>query len=160
MSPTKTSTTKAHGRKCGHKDVKDPKNRFWKMLGNAILLASIQASIGSIEMSSKFSVVNFSKDQETLQGAADALTGYLLIASVWMMGSAMISYGQYSYGGLITSLIANLTLVGWIYFSYLHSFKVAQEKYKLQFPKVWPLHWSLGLGSRVAPTNCGRPVPR
>lgn len=122
-----------------------PKSRFWKMLGNAILLASIQASIGSVEMSSKFSVVNFSKDQETLQGAADALTGYLLIALIWTAGSAMISYGQYALAGLFTSLTANVVLVGWIYFSYLHSFKVAQTKYGLKYPKVWPLHWSLGM---------------
>ena len=130
-----------------------PKNKFWKMLGNAILLASIQASIGSVEMSSKFSVVNFSKDQETLQGAADALTGYLLIAFIWTVGSCMISYGQYSTPGLVTSLVTNFVLVGWIYFSYLHSFRVAQKKYGLQFPKVWPMHWSLGLDSRVSPSD-------
>lgn len=130
-----------------------PKNKFWKMLGNAILLASIQASIGSVEMSSKFSVVNFSKDQETLQGAADALTGYLMIALVWTMGSAMISYGQYSTPGLITSVVANMVLVGWIYFSYLHSFQVAREKYGLTFPKVWPFRWSLGLDTRVSPAE-------
>ena len=124
---------------------KIPKKKYWKMLGNAILLASIQASIGSVEMSSKFSVVNFSKDQETLQGAADALTGYLFIALIWTIGSAMISYGQYSIPGLITSLLANLVLVGWIYFSYLHSFRVAKDKYNLKFPKVWPMHWSLGV---------------
>lgn len=122
-----------------------PKNKFWKMLGNAILLASIQASIGSVEMSSKFSVVNFSKDQETLQAAADALTGYLLIAAVWTIGSAMISYGQYSWAGLATSVTANFVLVGWIYFSYLHSFNVARKKYGLKFPKVWPMRWSVGI---------------
>jgi len=122
-----------------------PKNKFWKMLGNAILLASIQASIGSVEMSSKFSVVNFSKDQETLQGAADALTGYLMIAMIWTVGSAMISYGQYSWWGLMTSLIANCVLVGWIYISYLHSFDVARKRYKLKFPKVWPMHWRWSL---------------
>lgn len=128
-----------------------PKNKFFKMLGNAILLASIQASIGSVEMSSKFSVVNFSKDQATLQAAADALTGYLLIALIWTIGSGMISYGQYSWPGLITSLVANLVLVGWIYFSYLHSFKTAVNRYGLEFPKVWPFRWSLGMDARVTP---------
>lgn len=131
-----------------------PKNKFFKMLGNAILLASIQASIGSVEMSSKFSVVNFSKDPETLQAAADALTGYLLIALIWTIGSAMISYGQYSWPGLITSVVANVVLVGWIYFSYLHSFKVAQKRYNLEkYPDVWPMKWSLGLDSRVTPSD-------
>ena len=129
------------------------KNRFWKMLGNAILLASIQASIGSVEMSSKFSVVNFSKDQETLQGAADALTGYLVIAFIWTLGSAMISFGQFEWPGLITILIANIVLIGWIYFSYLYSFKVAVNRYGLKFPKVWPLRWSISPDSQVNPVK-------
>ena len=42
---------------------------YYKAIGEAILFASIQFSIGSVEMSSKFSVMNFSKDQETLQKA-------------------------------------------------------------------------------------------
>ena len=53
---------------------------YYKAVGEAIVFASIQFSIGSVEMSSKFSVMNFSKDQETLQNAAYALTDYLKIA--------------------------------------------------------------------------------
>jgi len=128
---------------------KDPTSRFWKMIGNAILLASIQASIASVEMSSKYSVINFSKDQDTLQAAADALSGYLLISAIWMTGSAMISYGQFGWGGLITSIIGNIVLVGWIYFSYLNCFRVAQRKYGLKYPRVWPFHWSLGVGGTI-----------
>lgn len=125
-------------------EYKMPKNKFFKMLGNSILLASIQASIGSVEMSSKFSVVNFSTDQATLQAAADALTGYLLIALVWTIGSAMISFGQYSYPGLVTSIVANAVLVGWIYFSYLQAFRVViQRRPELVFPKLFEIGWSI-----------------
>jgi hypothetical protein len=122
---------------------KTSQQRFFKMLGNSILLASIQASIGSCEMSSKYSVVNFSKDQETLQAASDALTGYLVIAFIWTLGSSMISYGQYSWAGLITSLIANLVLIGWLFFSYINAFKIAAKRYNLEFPKLF----QLGAGS-------------
>jgi hypothetical protein len=122
---------------------KIPKNKFFKMLGNSILLASIQASIGSVEMSSKFSVVNFSTDQDTLQAAADALTGYLIIALVWTIGSAMISFGQYSYAGLVTSIVANAVLVGWIFFSYLQAFRVVvQRRPELKYPKLFEIGWS------------------
>ena len=127
-------------------EYKIPKNKFFKMLGNSILLASIQASIGSVEMSSKFSVVNFSKDQTTLQAAADALTGYLIIALIWTIGSAMICFGQYSYIGLVTSIIANFVLVGWIFFSYLQAFKIAAQRYNLQFPKLFQIGWSDQIG--------------
>lgn len=88
-------------------------------------------------MSSKYSVINFSKDQTTLQAASNALTGYMIISMIWMIGSAMISYGQFSYPGLITSIIANLVLVGWIYFSYIYAFQVAARRYGLTFPKLF-----------------------
>jgi hypothetical protein len=105
-------------------------------MGNAILLASIQASIGSVEMSSKFSVVNFSKDQRTLQAAADALTGYLIIGIVWMIGAILINFGQYGIPGLIASLIANLIIIGWIVGSYLVAFQTAVRQYGLKYPKL------------------------
>lgn len=122
---------------CNNNNGKDPNHRFFKMLGSSILLASIQASIASVEMSSKYSVINFSKDQTTLQAAANALTGYMIISFIWMVGSAMISYGQYSYAGLVTSLVANIVLISWIYFSYIYAFKIAAERYNLEFPKLF-----------------------
>ena len=108
-------------------------------MGNAILLASIQASIGSVEMSSKFSVVNFSKDQSTLQGAADALTGYLFIGTIWMIGSILINYGQYGWPGFFASLVANLVIVSWIVLSYIQAFHIAVKRYGLKFPKIMRL---------------------
>ena len=47
-------------------------NLMPKLIGKSILFASMQFAIGSVEMSSKFSVKNFSKDQDTLQNAADS----------------------------------------------------------------------------------------
>jgi len=108
-----------------------------KMIGKAILLASIQASIGSVEMSSKFSVINFSKDQETLQAAANALTGYIFIGTLWTVGAILISSAQYGKYGFITALIANLVMMGWIYWSYIYAFQCAVRKYNLQFPTLF-----------------------
>lgn len=131
--------------------------KFAEMLGNSILFASIQASIGSVELSSKFSVVNFSKDQATLQGASDALTGYMIIALIWTFGSALISYGQYGKTGLITSVIANLVMVGWIFFSYLHCFHVATQRYGLEFPKLFRL--GLDFGATAPIYDCNAECP-
>ena len=57
------------------------KHELAKIVAKAVFYASIQASIGSVEMSSKFSVLNFSKDQEILQRAADALRGYAMVGT-------------------------------------------------------------------------------
>ena len=107
-----------------------------KMLGEAILYSSIQFAIGSVEMSSKFSVKNFSKDQETLQNAADALSDYLIIGLLWTIGTTILLYCNYGIMGAIVSGTVNAVIIGWIYISYIQSFKVAVEKYGLKMPHV------------------------
>jgi hypothetical protein len=109
---------------------------YYKAVGEAILFASIQFSIGSVEMSSKFSVMNFSKDQETLQNAAYALTDYLKIALLWTVGTSLIMFSNFSYEGLSINILINGIIVGWIIYSYHVCFKKAAEKHGLQYP-IW-----------------------
>lgn len=113
------------------------KSEWPHILGHAIFYSSIQAAIGSVEMSSKFSVINFAKDQETLQNAADALRNYLYIAALWTLATVLVLYSQYGLRGVIAGTLANLGYVGWIYFSYIHAFKMAADKYKLKEPTVF-----------------------
>lgn len=120
-----------------------PYKKTFKLIGEAILLASIQASIGSVEMSSKFSVINFATDQKTLQAASDALTGYVFIGFIWMIGSMLISTGKYGISGLIASFIANSVMMGWIIFSYMQAFQIAVNRDKtgqLKYPVI--LRWN------------------
>ncbi len=115
----------------------DHKNSWPKILGQAIFYSSIQAAIGSVEMSSKFSVMNFSKDQETLQNAADALRNYLYIAVMWALATILVLYSQHGINGAIAGLIFNLVYIGWIYCSYIWAFRVAAKKYGLIDPKIF-----------------------
>ena len=108
-----------------------------KMLGQSIFYASIQAAIASVEQSSRFSIINFSKDQETLQNAADALRSYMYVAVMWTIATMLVMYGQYGNPGLIAGLITNIAYLAWIYFSYVHAFKKAATKYNLQAPTVF-----------------------
>ena len=106
------------------------------MLGEAILHASIQFAIGSVVMSSAFSVRNFAKDQETLQNAADALAEYLGIALMWTLGTTILLYCNYGIPGIIVSVSINLGIVLWIYRSYIKAFTDATVKYKLSMPSI------------------------
>lgn len=92
-------------------------------------------------MSSKYSVINFSKDQTTLQGAADALTGYLFIGTIWMIGSLLINFGQYGWPGFYASLISNIIIMGWIVLSYIQAFNISVKRYGLKFPKIMRIHF-------------------
>ena len=105
----------------------DPTKKTLKMLGEAILYSSIQFSIGSVEMSSKFSVKNFSTDQATLQNAADALMDYIKVSFIWTLGVTLLLYSKYGFLGAIASLVSNTAVVLWIYFSYMVAFRYAVD---------------------------------
>ena len=109
---------------------------YYEVFGEAILLASMQFAIGSVEMSSKFSVKNFAKDQETLQNAVDALSDYLRIAIMWTFGLSILFYARYDLVGVIMSIITNWLIVMWIYYSYINSFKMAAKANNLKIPSV------------------------
>ena len=114
-----------------------------KVVGKAILFASMQFAIGSVEMSSKFSVKNFSKDQETLQNAADALSDYMIIGLFWTVGTSFVFFASYGYEGLAANLLANFGILLWIYASYINAFKQAASANNLKMPKMFKDMWLL-----------------
>lgn len=99
-----------------------------KVIGKAIMLASIQSAIASVEMSSKFSVLNFSKDQQILQNAANALSSYLIIGIVWMIGTILVLYSSYGMLGFIAGVLCNMAIIAWTTISYTRAFKIAVLK--------------------------------
>ena len=112
-------------------------NPTLEMLGEAILFASIQFSIGSVEMSSKFSVKNFCSDQQTLQNAADALSDYLKISIIWTIGVILLLYSKYKWMGALAGIVSNLIVILWIHLSYMSAFKSAVNKNnKLVMPSI------------------------
>lgn len=110
---------------------------YAKLVSEAIFYSSIQASIGSVEMSSKFSVKNFSKDQDTLNNAAVALKNYIWIASIWTIGTILSLYATHGTIGAVVGLIANTVMMGWIIVSYKWAFQEAATKNKLQEPIIF-----------------------
>jgi hypothetical protein len=118
--------------------IEKKKNAFY-ILGKAILMASMQFAIGSVEMSSKFSVKNFSKDQRTLDNAIKALKDYMIIGALWTIGTGMIFYVNYGMKGLSMNLIANFSIMLWIYLSYYAAFNESVDLFKKENPNMTPL---------------------
>ena len=56
--------------------------------------------------------MDFSKDQETLQYSAYALTDYLKIVLLRIIGTCLIGYSNFDNLGLYTSLFVNIMIVG------------------------------------------------
>jgi len=117
----------------------DRKKGIVPIMGKAILFASMQFAIGSVEMSSKFSVKNFSKDQRTLQHAADALSDYIFIGVVWTLGTCMMFWGNYGMKGAVVNFITNFIIMAWIIASYKKAFNYACDTGNLKQPKMFRL---------------------
>ena len=108
-----------------------------KIIGKSLLYSGIISSLGSVEMSSKFSVLNFAKDQATLQGACDALESFIIIAAMWIVGSALLMYASYGMTGLTVSLISSFIMTAWIVVTYIKAFRTCAKKYNLKTPVLF-----------------------
>ena len=113
------------------------KHSLAKIIGKAIMLSSIQVAFGSVEMSSRFSVLNFSKDQDILQNAANALSAYIVIGTAWSIGTILVLASSYGKTGLIAGIVCNAIIMAWIVISYRLAFKSAAKKYALENPKLF-----------------------
>lgn len=117
--------------------VNNKKDNIFYILGKSILFASMQFAIGSVEMSSKFSVKNFSSDQSTLDNAVSALRDYIIIGILWTFGTGLIFYVNYGLKGLVLNIIANFSIIAWIYISYQIAFKQAAKKNNLVVKSIF-----------------------
>lgn len=111
------------------------KNRVAKLIAEAILLSSVNFSIGSVEMSSKYSVANFSTSPEVLQSAANALVDYTKIGVIWSIGVMLLLYSKFGFWGVVAGLVSNLIIMLWIWLSYVKVFKDCAKKHNLPMPK-------------------------
>lgn len=114
-----------------------PNAPLLKIIGKAMMLGSQQYALGSVLMSSTFSVRNFSKDQETLQAAADALVNYMYMGIVWTLSNVLVLAATYGWSGGISATLSNIAIMGWMWTAYLKAFKIAQDKYGLQPPALF-----------------------
>ena len=111
---------------------------MYKAIGKSILLASMIFSIGSVVMSSIWSVINFSTEQDVLDRARDALAEFFWIAVVWGLGCACLLFASYGPRGLVLSVLASGLVIGWIYSRYCQAFRVAAAKNGLVVPRLTP----------------------
>jgi hypothetical protein len=112
------------------------------LIGNSLLYSGMQFALGSVEMSSRFSVENFSKDQKTLQAAATALSTYFIIAVIWTIASCLVLYGSAGKIGIFWGLITNAIFISWIVISYWLTFRKVAKANGLQMPKLFTFSYN------------------
>ena len=67
------------------------------ILGKCVVFSVLQFSLASTEMSSKSSIKNSDRDQESLQHSADALSNYIKISILWMLVGGFLFYCNYKW---------------------------------------------------------------
>jgi hypothetical protein len=108
-----------------------------KVVGKAILLAGFLVALASVEMSSRFSVLNFAKDDEILQNAANALSAFTFIGVIWAIGSTAVLYSSYGTPGVVAGVISNGIILAWIVLSYYAAFQRASKERGLKMPDMF-----------------------
>lgn len=111
------------------------------ILGESLLLSSIQVALASVEMSSRFSVLNFSKDQTTLQNACNALTSYVIVGSIFTLGAVLVLYASFGLKGGIICALVNVSVMLWITLSYRGAFRKAADIHGLEEPEMFQSLW-------------------
>lgn len=108
-----------------------------KIAGKSILLAGFLVALASVEMSSRFSVLNFAKDDEILQNAANALSAFMFIGVFWAIGSTAVLFSSYGWPGVLAGVLSNGLILTWIYCSYRAAFSRAALERNLTEPTMW-----------------------
>ena len=93
--------------------------------------------MGSVEMSSRFSVRNFSSNQKCLDNAAEALRDYLIIGTIWTAIVSTVMYCQHGLRGLLVGFVLNALIMTWLYISYTRAFAFCANKHCLEIPTVF-----------------------
>jgi hypothetical protein len=115
---------------------------FSSLIGTSLFLAGLEFAIASTEMSSRFSVENFSVDERTLQAAMNALCTYFIIAVIWTVACCLVLYSDYGLKGVIWGCITNIIFVGWIVVSYYLTFKSVSKNRNIPMPKPFKFSYS------------------
>lgn len=76
------------------------------------------------------------KTKKHYKNATDALSDYMKIGLMWTFGLSIMFYARYDKIGATMSIIINLLIIAWIYFSYMNAFEIATKNNNLKPPII------------------------
>jgi len=106
-------------------------------LGQALVFASVQPALASMQMSSRFDIVNSATTQDLLEQAARDLRSFMIIAIIWAVGSTLVMYIQFSWRGAFINLVGQGLVGYWIFSSFRNAIVNQALRKNLQVPSVW-----------------------
>lgn len=86
-------------------------------------------------MSSSFSILNFAKDQATMDAAKEALNDFMWWGLLWNLGSTLVLGSEHGLKGSLAAVGANTAVLGGIWLKYNAAFEEARVRHGLPEPE-------------------------
>lgn len=106
-------------------------------LGQALVFAAVQPALASMEMSSRFDIVNSANSQRSLEQAARDLRSFMVISIIWAVGSTLVMFFQFSWRGALINFIGQVLIMYWIYSNFRTAIVNQAKRRHLNIPPVW-----------------------
>ena len=85
-----------------------------EIVGKVLVSTTVQATLGSLEMSSRLMIRNFVITQEEADEFINEMRAYIFIGSLWTAGTTFLMYSMHQYLGASLNLLFNLLAMAWI----------------------------------------------
>ena len=108
-----------------------------ELLSKVLVVAAVQATLGNLELNTRLFLNKFAVTQDDVDAFIDSIHGYMLIGSVWGVGTSMIMYQMHEIRGAIINAIVQLAAMLWIIIRRYNVVKDNARKYNLHIPSIF-----------------------
>lgn len=103
-----------------------------KIAGKVLVSATVQLSLGSLELPSRFMIRTFTRTQEAVDATVSEMYSYIVIGLLWTIGTTILMYVQHYYIGAVLNMTVNLLAMWWIIYRRYSVLVETATKYGLQ----------------------------
>jgi hypothetical protein len=90
-------------------------DNYWpKLIGKVMVSAAVQATFGNLELPSRMIMRTLITTQEDADAFIDAVHGYMIIGTTWLLGTTALMYDMHEYFGAILNLAFQIAAMTWI----------------------------------------------
>ena len=103
-----------------------------KIAGKVLVSATVQLSLGSLELPSRFMIRSLIRTQEAVDATISEMYSYIVIGLLWAIGTTILMYVQHYYAGAVANILVNLLCIWWIVYRRYTVLVETAAKYGLQ----------------------------
>lgn len=98
---------------------------YHQLYGQVLGFAAIQATIGSLELSTPLSIATSVKTSQHLEIVRQEMRSYLIIACIFTAGTSLYLYAGHGWLGALSNILINIIVISWIYYEHNKAIRLA-----------------------------------